>query len=165
MPPAGLAARAFTRRDFADAYAARLPQGAACDVEAFARAFFTATPRWAALLMALRDRVVAPLGLKTSRRAAPPRPERMTFQPGDVRGIFRVFAHTENEILIGEDDRHLDFRVGLVVAPRGDACWVTIPTVVRYNTLLGRLYFLPVRFGHRLIVPAMLREAVRRLAE
>ena len=164
MPPAGLAARAFPRIDYADAYAARLPRGAACDVEAFARAFFTATPRWAALLMALRDCAVAPIGLKTARRAALPRPERMTFQPGDVWGIFRVFAHAEHEILIGENDRHLDFRVGLVLARRGDTCWATIPTVVRYNTLLGRLYFLPVRFGHRLIVPAMLREAVRRLA-
>ena len=164
MPPAGLAAQAFPRIDYADAYAARLPRGAACDVDDFARAFFSVTPRWAALLMALRDRAVAPFGLKTSRRAAPPRPEGMTFQPGDARGIFRVFAHAEDEILIGEDDRHLDFRVGLVVARRGAACWATIPTVVRYNTLLGRLYFLPVRFGHRLIVPAMLREAVRRLA-
>ena len=36
-----------------------------------------------------------------------------------------------------------------------------VSTIVRFNNWLGRLYFLPVRPIHRLIVPAMLRNGLR----
>ena len=160
VPPGTLAADVFPRVDYADAYRVQLPPGAPRDVDALARAAFGAVPGWVRTLMALRDRIVRLVGLKTSRRSEHDL-ARATFHPGASFGIFRVFARTDDEILLGEDDRHLNFRVGLLRQSVGADDWVVVSTVVRFNNWLGRLYFLPVRPLHRLIVPAMLRSALR----
>ena len=65
-------------------------------------------------------------------------------------------------ILLGEDDRHLDFRLSVLRQRGGTADWVVVSTVVRFNNWLGRAYFLPVRPLHQLIVPAILRSALRK---
>ncbi len=161
VPHASLAARAFSRVDYADAYRITLPR-AGCAVDDFTRTFLAATPGWARRLMVVRERAVRLVGLK--RMTGHSQPAMMTFEPGNVAGIFRVFAHSADEIVLGEDDRHLDFRVSFLVD--GDLAHRrgTVATVVRYHGGLGRAYFLPVRFFHRWIVGAMLRTTVERLA-
>lgn len=73
---------------------------------------------------------------------------------------FPVLDRTSTEVLLGLDDKHLSFRAALRVEPYGDRLAVTFDTVVRFNELLGRLYFIPVRPVHRFVViPAMLRRA------
>jgi hypothetical protein len=42
------------------------------------------------------------------------------------------------------------------------AVWAVVSTVVRFNHWFERVYFLPVRPFHRLIVPAMMRSGLRR---
>ena len=83
-------------------------------------------------------------------------------QVGESLGIFRVFDRRVDELLLGEDDRHLDFRVSVLVRNDGSDDWAIVSTVVRFNSWLGRAYFLPVRQFHKLIVPAMLRNAYQR---
>jgi len=161
VPRASLAARAFSRVDYADAYRITLPP-AGYTVDDFARTFLGATPGWVHRLMAVRERAARLIGLK--RVTGRPQPVAMTFEPGDVAGIFRVFARSADEIVLGEDDRHLDFRVSFLVEGGGTHCRGTVATVVRYHGRLGRAYFLPVRFFHRWIVGAMLRATAERLA-
>jgi hypothetical protein len=160
IPRGSLIANAFPHVDYADAYRVRLPASAPNDIDALTRAALSAVPRWIRALMALRDRIVGVVGLKTS-----PRDTRdlahTKLQPGARLGIFRVFARSADEILLGEDDRHLDFRVSILRQGDGAASWLIVSTIVRFNNWLGRVYFLPVRPLHRLIVPAMLRSALR----
>ena len=111
--------------------------------------------------MRLRDRIVGPIGLKTSDQSAWLNSGHNTFQVGDRLGIFRVFDRTDDELLLGEDDRHLDFRLSVLVRNDGNASWVIVSTLVRFNNALGRAYFLLVRPFHKLIVPALLRNAYR----
>jgi hypothetical protein len=81
-------------------------------------------------------------------------------------GVFRVYERTDDEVLLGEDDRHLDFRVSMLLQREGlEAPRVVVATVVRYNGRLGRLYFAVVRPFHRRIVPAMLRRTLGRAAQ
>ena len=87
----------------------------------------------------------------------------INLQPGNVAGIFHVLARNGDEILLGEDDRHLDFRLSVLVRRQAGVAWAVVTTVVRYNGLLGRAYFLPVRPFHKRIVPAMLRNMQRAL--
>ena len=162
LPSEALVARAFPRIDYADAYGVRLPDGAPNDLDTIVRAALGAAPRWVALLMRLRDLIVGMIGLKTASRSARRNLGHVTLQVGDSLGIFKVFDRTVDELLLGEDDRHLDFRVSLLVRNDGSNDWAIVSTVVRFNSWLGRPYFLPVRQFHKLIVPAMLRNAYQR---
>jgi hypothetical protein len=105
--------------------------------------------------MGLRNALVAPLGLVATRSALA--------RAGDRIGIFPVLAETLDEVLLGLDDRHLDFRVCVRVLDDGGERLGLVATLVRFHGALGRAYFLPVRPAHRLIVPAMLRRGVRLL--
>ena len=162
LPSETLVAQAFARPDYADAYRVRLPAGAPNDLDAVVRAALGTAPRWVTLLMRLRDRIAGLVGLKTSPQSARPDLGRGTLQAGDALGIFKVFDRTGDELLLGQDDRHLDFRVSVLVRNDGQADWAIVSTVVRFNNWMGWAYFLPVRPFHKLIVPAMLRSAYRR---
>jgi hypothetical protein len=161
IPRGSLIAGVFPHVDYADAYRVRLPASAPSDMDALVRVTFGATPGWASALMALRDRVVRIVGLKTTPSSERDRAP-TSFQPGARCGIFRVYARSADEILLGEDDRHLAFRVSVLRQRGGAADWVVVSTVVRFNNWLGRAYFLPVRPLHQLIVPAVLRSALRK---
>lgn len=117
--------------DFADAYAVAAPPGVNAP-EAVRRAF-ARPPRWAALLMEARDRIVAPFGLT----------------PAPSTG-FPVISETPDIVVMGFDDRHLDFRIVVTVKDRV----ATVTTIVRRHNLAGRLYLAVVLPFHRLIVPA-----------
>jgi hypothetical protein len=162
LPTQSLVARAFPQPDYADAYCVRLPGGAPNDLDAVVRAALGSAPQWVALLMQLRDRIVGVIGLKTASRSAPRDLGHDTLKAGDRLGIFKVFERADDELLLGEDDWHLDFRVSVLVRNDGSADWAIVSTVVRFNSWLGRAYLLPVRPFHKLIVPAMIRLAYRR---
>ncbi|MBP2329633.1 hypothetical protein JOF56_010018 [Kibdelosporangium banguiense] len=139
----------LTRTDFADAYAVRLPPDTSTDPREWAQRLFANTPRWVHRAMVLRDRLVSVVGLKAAGRmannkAAMPFPEQ---------------AHTEREVIRGFDDRHLDFRSCIHVEETDDGVQLTIGTVVHFHNLFGRLYFLPVRPLHALIIHTMLHQA------
>ena len=77
-----------------------------------------------------------------------------------------MFDKTDNEVILGEDDKHLDFRVSLLLdklASKTEQKNLTITTTVKFNNSFGRLYFLPVRAFHKLIVPTMLKGIIKQL--
>jgi hypothetical protein len=164
LPAGTLVAQAFPRLDYADCYCVPLPAGAPNDLDAMARVALGGTPHWITLLMRLRDQIVGPFGLKTSTQVARRTGNNGRLQIGDQLGIFKVFDRTDNELLLGEDDRHLDFRLSVLVRNATDTDWAFVSTVVRFNNFIGRMYFLPVRQFHKLIVPAMMRNAYRHYA-
>lgn len=128
------------------------------------KAFFSSGPKWIDKLFALRNRIVRRLGLKTSGDVTNREELLRQFQcePGEQLGLFKVFHKPENEVVLGEDDRHLDFRVSLFVSGTTNKT-LTITTTVKFRNWFGRLYFLPVRPFHTLIVPAMLKGIVGEL--
>lgn len=136
--------------DYADAYALRLPAGYPTDPLLWRQRVFGSSPPWLRQLMRVRDLAVAPFGLRTDAD----RPD---------LAALPVLANTATEVLMGEDDRHLDFRVVLRIEPADtQGARLVLTTVVRFHNLLGRLYFLPVGPVHRWLVPVMLRRAVAR---
>jgi Protein of unknown function (DUF2867) len=113
---------------------------------------FARVPWWIRTLMALRNRLVAPLGLKTKLPEQPNRSKRI--------GFFPVIAESPNRVLLGLDDKHLDFRIAVDVATVGtQQRQITTTTLVRTHNLLGRAYLATVLPFHRVIVPAMLAQA------
>jgi hypothetical protein len=126
---------------FADSYGW---QAADAEVDAVpvARALFDAPPRWIDALMALRNLLVALIGLK----------------PAPITG-FPVLHQSPDRMVLGLDDHHLDFRI--IVLADGDGTEprrITLGTVVRTHNLLGRAYLAVVIPFHRVIVRTMLRK-------
>lgn len=146
------------RPDSADAYALELPPGAPAPADALTCALLGQGPAWVRRLLRLRDALVRPFGLRTfpARPLAPVLPLR----PGASLGLFRVFSVTPAEVVLGQDDRHLDFRVSVRVEPGAGRAVVT--TAVRCHNAAGRLYFALIRPFHRRIVPALLRHGLSR---
>ncbi len=133
-----------------------------------AKAFFTSEPKWIKKLMAVRNNIVSIFGLKTSGRAIARHKqfERFKCAPGERIGLFKVFGKTENEVVIGQDDKHLNFRVSLLLTQNGSDFQkknLIISTTVEFNNWLGRLYFLLLKPFHKIIVQAMLKRIIKQL--
>ncbi|MBT2471618.1 DUF2867 domain-containing protein [Streptomyces sp. ISL-66] len=122
----------------------------------FTRVIFTGSPLWMGRLMALRDKLVAPFGLQVKERG---KAAATRIEPGVKRGPFRILSVTEDEVLCGDDDKHLDFRVSFAVRPKtdGPGSEGVCTTVVRFNRPIGRLYFRTIEPFHHLIVATLLR--------
>ncbi len=69
-----------------------------------------------------------------------------------------IYSIGKEEIIAGEDNVHLDFRVS--VLKEDDE--VTISTLVHYNNLFGKVYMTIVMPFHRLVVKAMMRNVLKR---
>lgn len=82
---------------------------------------------------------------------------------GSQIGVFPVLAESPHQVLLGFDDRHLDFRVAVAVehAPASGSL-VTVTTLVRTNNRLGRAYLGAILPFHRLVVRGMLQRAASR---
>ncbi len=117
--------------DFADCYEIAVPEG--LDAPEAVRRAFANGPRWAKALMETRDVLVGLVGLK----------------PAPSTG-FPVISETPDEVVLGFDDRHLDFRIVVGVA-QGRA---RLTTLVRRHNLFGRLYLAAILPFHRRIAPA-----------
>lgn len=135
----------------ADAFAIPLPAGATRDPETLARFIVSHQPAWIDRMTTLRDIIVACLGLKLARQLA----QAAAREKDERVGIFRIYGRSENEIILGEDDRHLDFRVSLLCGPQE----LTVTTVVHCHNLLGRTYLFVIAPFHRLVVKASMRRA------
>lgn len=143
-----------------DAYAIILPHGATHDIYKLAGAVLGRPALWFRALLCLRDVMVACLRLKTSKRLRAEAVAR-----GEERvDFFRVLARSDAEVIVGEDDRHLDFRASLLLRPvshaRGRELIAT--TVVHCHNRLGRTYLALIGPFHRLVVRSNLRRAARR---
>lgn len=131
------------------------------------KAFFTSGPRWGKKMFAFRNKTVKLFGLKTGDdNGSQKDPQNFKCEVGDQFGLFKVFSKTDHEIVIGEDDKHLDFRVSLLFdrhkAQQNENSLI-ISTTVKFHNWLGILYFLPVRPFHKLIVPSMLKRIIDQL--
>ena len=125
------------------------------------KAFFASCPKWVEKLFLLRNKIAALFGLKISGSVAEMKKKLETFncRYGEQLGLFRVYVKSKYEVVLGEDDQHLNFRVSLFSDKQlkeSSFRKLTITTTVEFNNWFGRLYFLPVRLFHKLIVPSML---------
>jgi hypothetical protein len=114
------------------------------------------TPKWADALMGIRNAVVRLVGL----RAGGHKKDNYIsdYYPVGSRAVyFTVIDRNDNEIVMAEEDKHLDFRVSVLVNRQLDKATISLTTLVKYNNRFGRLYFFPVKPFHRIIVMSLLK--------
>jgi hypothetical protein len=160
LPSESRIACAYDSVDLADAYSIQLPVGTTANPELLARFIVAQQAPWVGALMKMRDIPVAGLGLKTARHLTSLGSDSQTNRVG----IFRVFSTSETEVVLGEDDRHLDFRLSFLRSERTAQAGthdLVVSTVVHCHNRLGRFYIFLIAPFHRLIIQSSLRRAAR----
>ena len=149
---------ALASPDYSEAYRVVLPNGIQTDVSSATRAIlFEQSPRWIDSLMELRNKFAKWSGLKIAIIDRNEVLENFSFDR-ETLGLFHVYGYDNREVILGEDDKHLDFRVSIHVSDSAPQ-EVTVSTVIDFKNWFGRLYFIPVSFFHRLMVKFLLRNA------
>lgn len=105
-------------------------------------------PGWVDVLMKLRNRIVGVFGLKTNRYT----PKSETF--------FTIIENREDEIVMGEDDKHLNFRASIFKDSSEET--ISLITLVHYNNVWGKVYFFPVKPFHKIIMRVLLKRYLKR---
>ena len=158
FPSKSAVATAFKAVNLADAFAIQLPSDASKNPDVLARFIFSVQPTWIGALINVRDAIVAGFGLKTAKNLAT-----LSSDPTARRiSIFRVFGTSATEVVIGENDKHLDFRVSILCTPPtppNTDNQLTLSTVVHCHNRLGRTYLSVIAPFHRQVVKASLRRA------
>lgn len=112
-------------------------------------------PNWADVLMRIRNPIVRFFGLRTGNK------KDITKSPyysvGSKAGYFTVIDRNENEIVMAEDDKHLNFRTSLMKKKNEQDHSIYLTTIVKFNNIWGRIYFLPVKPFHQIIVKSLLK--------
>jgi Protein of unknown function (DUF2867) len=158
VPSDSVLAPLYVGADLLDAFAIQLPAGASGDLEVLARVAFERQAGWIRVLTWVRDAVMATVGVKSSRAIGAAAAARGL----QVIGYLPLLSKSAAELVMGGDDRHLDFRAAIMLrtgAAAGRA--LTVVTVVHCHNRLGRTYLAVIAPFHRTILRANLERAVR----
>lgn len=129
--------------------------------------FLDITPFWIKSLFGIRNLAVKLVGLSSDSLSIDETKARLREYetksadefPIDV-GIAhgKIDSATDREIVAGAEDWHLDFRGSILIEgiPDSSDRFLTATTCVRFKHGFGRVYFLPVKPFHKLIVKSML---------
>jgi hypothetical protein len=131
--PSADAERLLPGYQFADAY--KVPAIHRVDAIEATRMAFAQGPRWVRGLMGMRNRLGLLVGLK----------------PAPSSG-FPVVRQSPDQVVLGFDDKHLDFRIVVEVA----GGFAIVTTVVRWHNGWGRAYLAAIMPFHRAIAARLI---------
>jgi len=146
--------------DYIDSFCIEISTRDSSSVDYLTALLFTQVPGWVKVLLNLRNVLVKPFGLETGSMPEPENVKRSVhYNTGDRAVFFTVVERTGSEIVMAEDDRHLYFKVSVFVHRDSlhDHDRIYLTTLVQFHNLFGRLYFMPVKPFHRLIMIRMLK--------
>ncbi|MDR3140363.1 MAG: DUF2867 domain-containing protein [Tannerellaceae bacterium] len=129
----------FGTVDYCDSY--RIKKSVGENIEEITNRIFK-LPKWVNRLLKTRDLLVKPFGLKTTKDT-------------ESGKLFPIIAQNENEIIMGINDRHLNFRVSILT--NNEKSSICLTTIVHYNNVWGKVYFSFIKPFHKIIVHAMMR--------
>jgi hypothetical protein len=122
---------------------------------------FAHHPVWMKLLLIVRNEVASLAGLD-----APTASEifhvkvRDHYVVGDKIGVWPIFALSENEIVAGRNNKHMDFRLSVLKVPDGKRTSVVVSTICMVHNLSGKVYLFFVVPLHRYGVRKLMERAV-----
>ena len=146
--------------DFLDCYSVEIGRPDV-SLDQVAQAVFLNFPGWVRLLLGLRNCLVIPFRLKTTDDLPVDNRPRERLQPGQSLNFFPIHTVSDQEIILGEDDRHLDFRIAL---RRDHGNRISLATWVHCHNLLGRSYLRAIHAFHVAIVRSQLTQMARQFS-
>jgi hypothetical protein len=162
IPPESLLRGDAASASFHDSYAIRLAR-ADLDVVAIFAAVFGHLPTWLRLLLHVRNRAAALVGLE-----APTVHDinnvhfKPTYRIGEkIGGVWPIFALNERELVAGRDNKHLDFRVSVIRIPDEEGgVRVVVTTVCKVHNLFGTIYLRAIVPFHKYSVQHLIADSV-----
>lgn len=146
----------YGHADLVDSFAVQIPQDAGTNIRSIAHAILGQPAPWFKVLLSVRDRFARVFGLETSAELRDANTE------SDRIDFFPILSVDDDELILGEDDKHLNFRVSLLLQ-RGTSGpgLVLATTVVRCNNHLGRIYLAAIKPFHQAVVRSNLQRAAK----
>jgi hypothetical protein len=146
---------------FIDAFAVSLPErkSGQYNPDTLARAFFCEQPAWFSVLMWIRDRVMSIFGVKSSTELQAAAETKGI----DTIAIFPVISRTDNEIILGATDSHLDFQTSILIREdqhitegykdnNVNGKEMVAMTVVHCHGFFGKAYITIIKAFHVMII-------------
>ncbi|WP_103068118.1 DUF2867 domain-containing protein [Aquimarina sediminis] len=115
---------------------------------------FNTSPKWVGFLFKIRNGIVKLFGLKTSM----PKDYNTKFEVGGYIKFFKIYEITENEVVLGANDSHLNFRA-IINNTHSPIHNIKVTTLVQFNNSMGRIYMSIIKPFHRLVVIKMVKQA------
>ena len=132
--------------DYKDCFCVKLTNKPNVAVKELFDLMFIQYPKWVSWLLKLRDFIVKPLNIKASK----------SFKE-------LIIEQNSHEIILGTKDKHLTFYVSIsCIESKRNEQIASITTLVKYNNILGKVYFLAIWIFHKFIVHRLLKRAVRK---
>ncbi|VAW10752.1 hypothetical protein MNBD_BACTEROID03-734 [hydrothermal vent metagenome] len=151
LPKSSKVLNFITKIDYEDTFAVAL-QNKDIAIEDVYLNVFAHSPKWVNNLLQLRNKIVNFFGIKTTVGEM----KKENLKVGEKTGIFKIYALYNNELIAGEDEKHLDFRISILK----NEGLLTISTLVHYNNWFGRLYFFIIKPFHKMVAKSMMKSAV-----
>lgn len=147
----------LARATFHDAFESDLADTALSPLDIAIR-YVRATPDWVEALLSIRNRMVAPLGIRDGGQLGDldDRPA-SAYAVGDRFGVFKILSIGERELIVGADDSHLEVRIAFLKRVTDGRGAYVLASWVHTNNALGRLYMIPVGRINPLVVKAGMR--------
>jgi len=124
-------------------------------------AFFLSFPKSFKILLNTREFIAKRLGLKTAPKTEKDsRLEKLYKFKGDIGesvAIFEVKDKNDKELLTGQKDSHLDFKLSFIVYKNDGNINLELATTVIINNLLGKIYFGVVKPIHKYYLKKILK--------
>ncbi|MCZ4271307.1 DUF2867 domain-containing protein [Maritalea porphyrae] len=155
----------YSPGDFMDSYSSSLkgrPDLLDCDIRLLAEQIGNIEIDWAVNLLKLRNILMQPFRLKSTKdlmdNAQVPPLEKTI---GDRVAFFKIYNISENEIILGEDDWHQDFRVSLYRTSAANPR-VIMTTICKRHNAFGYAYLAAILPFHKLIVRSTLEAGIKK---
>lgn len=136
-PDASMINKNMDRIDYSDSYSVKIASDYPVDVITDK---ILALPGWVKFLLKVRYYLIAiPFGLNSGKKEVP------------------VLYKNDNEIVLGENDKHLYYRISIFKG-NGNYPVIHLTTNVKFNNLLGKVYFIFIKPFHKLVVKSLLKK-------
>ncbi|MDH5445533.1 MAG: DUF2867 domain-containing protein [Gammaproteobacteria bacterium] len=162
FPSDSLITSIYPTTNLADAFMVRLPENTTTNPELLARHMFSHQAPWVSGLMWVREIFVRFFGLQTSVSKL-----LKMYEEDNVRRIHYFTLHSSNdrEVILGEDDKHLDFRLSILYRTPAEVedrqPGLVVSSVVTCHNMIGRIYLFFISPFHRLVVRSGLKRAAK----
>ncbi|AJW65116.1 hypothetical protein VO54_03690 [Elizabethkingia miricola] len=147
--------------NYADAFECIAPISDKITPDDLQIAFWTAEKSWVKTLFNLRNTLVKPFGLKTSKKENT-NSIAACIKEGSSHNIASVSDKSPNETILLLNDKHLKAYISISIAGSESRLkQVTVCTVVNFHNWFGYLYFYSIGLFHSLVVRNMLQGSIQ----
>ncbi|WP_257667657.1 DUF2867 domain-containing protein [Parapedobacter tibetensis] len=127
-------------------------------------AFLSSVRETVQKLSTIKAKIVSMVGLK-AKPFKMQKLDKFKYEAGEQLGILKVYERSDNEITLGSNGTHFNFRISLILGytiidkPRT----LSMSTRVVFNNWLGRFYFSLIKPLHLIFSKILLGSTIRKL--